>query len=162
MDTTGQYFSEKRESFIYIKDMPDQHLQNAITNIQRGTHSQYGPRGAKISELLTEQVTRLKRRLSVIEKVNKARLTGRQEVPQSRRKTLLALSREIALSLIGLHGHVSADMVRSNLEQQGINVPGSIMSHIFKSRQFSRIGFRRSEDKAACGRYVNVWTKATN
>lgn len=156
-----QYFSMKRQAMVNITDMNDLRLQNAIDVIAENRHSTYRNQGPTHCSLLVEQNARLKKKnglLKLAADLDNLLPDGRKEVSDDLLPGKKVLATAVALQKISQHGRVSADEMRTFFTEAGINMPGSVLSQVFKNRRFEKIGSKKSSDPLARGRWINVWT----
>lgn len=157
----AQYFSMNTQAMVDISEMSDRHLENAIAVVAENRHSTFRNHGPTHCCLVLEQNARLKKVNGLLRmEADLANLLpdGRKEVSSEDLPRKKKLATTAALYKIAQHGRVSADEIRAYFTERSINMPGSVLSQVFKDRRFEKIGFKKSTDRLARGRWINVWT----
>ena len=161
------YESQSRNQTMEIEDMHQVHIKNVLLKNMKRCILTYRVEQEMV-RVYIQKVTVAQKQL--YKKLNGSRgvarllldilTSGPVQPSRDEQRVMLALYRKIARALIDLHGEVSADVIRKSLGLLGIEVNGSVLSHVFKSPYFQQKHYKRSSWAGANGRYINTWIAA--
>ena len=169
------YFSTSKNKLMQIRDMHMMHIENVLLKDLKEDHLGQREQAALLDEYIIKtrvERSRLHQLLKHSAGLNRLLLdlvATPSTQPVTRRSAMpvklvthgiLALYRQVALSFIRQFGRISADQLRSELQESGHDVNGQILTHVFRDPRFEQVGYRRSTWAGAKGRFVNNWTAA--
>lgn len=173
------YFSTRQNQLVAIKDMNTQHILNALKKVRAGKHPVYNPLRENTDQILVDLLTELESRnaqrmheletkiarLSFAKDLLEKRIRTENDENRSVARTTLEDMRRVAERLIATKGHVTADTLRLELQKTWPYVTFNnfhSLAHVFKGKQFKKIGFLQSRIPSNHGRFISVWGSAAN
>ena len=166
----GKYMEESQMHMMHIenvllKDMEDDTLGWKETNRLTAAYIAKSKEDREKLHRMVKRATGLNRLLIDLISMPRAVFVKHQPAKPkpsvaSVRYNQLDFYRSVALKHVGTAGYISADTLRSLLEQRRQRVNGQTLTHVFRDERFVQASYRRSEWDGAKGRYINVWKAA--
>jgi hypothetical protein len=162
------YNSTTKNKLMKESDMHMMHIENVLLkDLKEGTLSWSGTNrltDAYIGKVKADR-ERLNRLLKTSASLNQLlfdllRLPVETKAKPVRKPFDLESYRLVALGYLRRHGRISADTLRRVLVNNGYNVLGQTLTHVFRDKRFVQVHYKRSNWGGANGRYINIWEAA--
>ena len=148
---------------VLLKDLKDDNLGWKETNALTEAYIAKSKEDREKLHRMVKSATGVNRLLMDLITLPKSVYVPRQKPKPSVasvRYNQLDFYRSVAVKHAEKFGYISADALRSLLEQRGQRVNGQTLQHVFRSPRFVQVGHRRTEWGGAKGRFINTWKAA--